>query len=955
MRPSEPPSTGGPLARTGCLLTSLSTSRCRFASVSLKRYSTKRVGEIVAGRFVDMQTRIEGLLETQDRKVTFLFGSGLSNSILPSTGDLAATFMGLLKPVFQTEVRESENGKKGPAGLYQEAAKLVALHKGDGAIASIIRDSVLSAYRGDSSQLMTPGMRTYDEDSLHASTQDTSLWDVPDGYHRFANFYRQLPPESRGKILTTNFDPFLEISLNAAGVAADPEALDFDDPPALEANRFSSTQHVIHLHGYFASHFGINTVGQLERVRLKTETYLRHLLQGHLVVVLGYGGWDDVFTRMLAQDAGYRTLANAEVLWGTYEKQEALALAIPVIGTLDGRPGFHLFLGIDAGDLFNIDTGAGPASPLAEPLPRGFTLVNQTVTARADPRAFVEGGQPTWKDAEPGAWPRLTATQTLVSHLNALGTHQIVAAAIGPVAEGKSMALKQVAREWADSNPDWHVVWREAGTSPAADEALTASLGQHPTLVVVDDAETAIPLLRTLTDLAEANAGNVVKILLSCHDRHWSTSMQFLHQRAAVVRFGQMSAQDAEDITYSWRRYGLMPAAAAGVDFNAAGALLKASRGNPRVDGNSLFGAILAVREANSLNERIGGLMRSLDGWKVSTRAETTLADVFASICLQQHFLDADQSNTRGATRQFLMQLVRGDKALLDEAVLFRLGREVALTYAGDRVFARHPAIAESVVRWLGETGRTKAVCEKTAEAGARLRSSGAVTPDTYDAYMLAGSLPSLELALAAGRGAMTGAPRLLEARVNYISVARRLGDPALAITFARALAPKIGSFEDRRTATRGLLTEASLLLEGEHQVGLALGAAGLALHDPVLPHLNQLKAQRGLVSLSRLAGKLAQRGDRGAADIAGTTYALLETQFGSKRFAFAHPKASFDVNLLNLSPAALGSRLESQLTPWAKNFVTEWDVPFGSFTRDEWSMRYNGRLEYKKLIEAVT
>lgn len=900
----------------------------------------------MAGRFIDLQTRLEGLREEPQRKLSFFFGSGLSNATLPSTALLADTFLALLKPAFQEEVRTSDNGRKGAPGLYQEAAKLVALHKGDLVIARVIREAVLSAYRGDTSRLEITGRPgTYDEAALHDLTMSPGLWNIPSGYRSFAKFFKSIPAEFRGRVLTTNFDPFIEMALAQAGLEAEPETLDFDNPPSVEASRFSRTEKVVHLHGYFASTFGVNTIGQLERVRPNTENYLQQLLQGHSVVVAGYGGWNDAFTRMLWRDSSYRTLTDAEVLWSTFDGNANNALDVPIIAELDGRPGFHLFVGVDAGELF---VTADTTEPLTAEvlLPRGYTSVEGVPLIASLPISFAEGAQPTWTDAANGTWPLLSPGKQLYD-LVAEGSKKLVAA-VGPIAEGKSTALKQVAWRLANETESCRVIWREAGASPAADEALGNMDFKPKTLIVIDDVESAVPLLRRLIRvLEETDIG--LRVMVACHDRHWASALRFAHGLAHVVKFGDLEEQDADAITRTWDRYNIFPESSSSQEVLAS-ALLQAAHGNPQVDGSSLFGAILAVREAATLNERIGALMRSLDAVTVSRANTITLTDVFGSICVQQHFLDAANTNAKGATRKFLSELIKGDEAVLDETVLFRLGREAALTFSGERVYARHPAIATAVVAWLEDNQRLGSVCEKTAFAGATLRQAGLVSTDDYDAYMLPGSMPTYGLAVAAGRGAMLGAPKLLEARVNYISTIRRLEQYEDALLFARGTASNLGRYRDWRTATRGLLTEAHLLLEADYEPGLGLGAAALSLHDPLLPYLKPIQAQRGLVAICRLADKLVLQGDKNAGPVLFFAHSLLIDRFGPTTLALrTNPTTPKNING-SLSGAALSTALAQAASPYARKLLKDWDLPFGPTVRGEWQLPFNNYIEYTKL-----
>ena len=83
--------------------------------------------------------------------------------------------------------------------------------------------------------------------------------------------------------------------------------------------------HVIHLHGYWYGSDILHTGRQITQERPRLKAWLGALLRNKLVVVSGYGGWDDAFTEAL-MDVVRDDTAFPEILWTFHSRQPADAL-----------------------------------------------------------------------------------------------------------------------------------------------------------------------------------------------------------------------------------------------------------------------------------------------------------------------------------------------------------------------------------------------------------------------------------------------------------------------------------------------------------------------------------------------------------------------------------------------------------------------------------------------------
>lgn len=149
-------------------------------------------------------------------------------------------------------------------------------------------------------------------------------------------------------MLTTNFDPLLEVSIRRAAGHYFRTTLHSD-------GNLSQTEgtgcHVIHLHGYWYGSDTLHTSRQLGQARPRLRASLSALLRDKLVIVCGYGGWDDIFTEALV-DVVRDDTAYPEILWTLYSPpalNDALSKRLAP-GIDRGR--ISIYAGVDCNTLF---------------------------------------------------------------------------------------------------------------------------------------------------------------------------------------------------------------------------------------------------------------------------------------------------------------------------------------------------------------------------------------------------------------------------------------------------------------------------------------------------------------------------------------------------------------------------------------------------------------------------
>lgn len=261
-----------------------------------------------------------GALHESRKPVAFLVGAPLSAPDARGLGGVpdVAGFVKLVRAELEAvgpgAVAELEQkAARDPAAAYQ-AAMTVLLHwRNQDAVNRVIRRAVRCA------RAPSPGEAARTDEDVEA---DLTGWSTPAGTRDLAMLLASDPVRWAGPVLTTNFDPLLSVALRKLGRGVLQVVLDGDG--ALDQARLAGggAYYIAHLHGYWLGNATLHTPGQLAGNRPRLKASLRRLLENRTLAVVAYGGWDDVFTRALA-DVVADDAAALDVLWAFYENDEA--------------------------------------------------------------------------------------------------------------------------------------------------------------------------------------------------------------------------------------------------------------------------------------------------------------------------------------------------------------------------------------------------------------------------------------------------------------------------------------------------------------------------------------------------------------------------------------------------------------------------------------------------------
>lgn len=126
-----------------------------------------------------------------------------------------------------------------------------------------------------------------------------SLLGVQPGKRRESNSFRSNAAFSR-LIFTTNFDPFLQVALQAVNrlyFMSDTPELGMTDEVLDDQ---SDAIHLVYVHGSIHRRSQAATEGSIQSLK-KNAQILEQVLKRHGVIVLGYKGWDDAIVEALAK------------------------------------------------------------------------------------------------------------------------------------------------------------------------------------------------------------------------------------------------------------------------------------------------------------------------------------------------------------------------------------------------------------------------------------------------------------------------------------------------------------------------------------------------------------------------------------------------------------------------------------------------------------------------------
>lgn len=271
---------------------------------------------------------IARILNAGERQIIFLLGSALTmqsdpgHSGMPDVKGIAlrleAALAGKGGSDFDDAVaRAKSSGTTKDFGVAYRKGFDAMLRRGGGqdAVDRIIREAVLEAHNPLDEEQRDRVLR-----SRHVDHEKScrALLNAPDGWRPLrpsvAALGEILHQDSTRLVLTTNFDPLIEVAVKHAGGSVRRTILTQDGD---FGQHDGDGTHVVYVHGYWFGADTLHTDRLLKRERSQLTATLRRWIEPALLVVLGYGGWDDVLMHSL-QTLAADGAARPDIVWGFY-------------------------------------------------------------------------------------------------------------------------------------------------------------------------------------------------------------------------------------------------------------------------------------------------------------------------------------------------------------------------------------------------------------------------------------------------------------------------------------------------------------------------------------------------------------------------------------------------------------------------------------------------------------
>lgn len=199
-----------------------------------------------------------------------------------------------------------------PENHYQAAFRFLHRTRDQDLANAIIRRAVLAARRRSARFPDTPRDVT-DLELLQRIEDDDDGWHLPDAAAALGRVLAHQASGTKPVVLTSNFDPLVTVAIRRAGGQAYSTALAADGSLAGIAGAGAM---VVHFHGHWFRTDTLHTQAQLGQDRPRLGASLGQLLADRTLVVIGYSGWDDVFTTALVSLV--RAGATLKVAWAFY-------------------------------------------------------------------------------------------------------------------------------------------------------------------------------------------------------------------------------------------------------------------------------------------------------------------------------------------------------------------------------------------------------------------------------------------------------------------------------------------------------------------------------------------------------------------------------------------------------------------------------------------------------------
>lgn len=259
----------------------------------------------------DWRARFEGCFKTK-RPIVFVVGSGLSKSVW--------SVQRVVDHIREEFGIATDGGS--PAEKYRYALEKLGVRSPDD-VDRVIRRAVLAATNlGEGSKEAAVILDESPDQYVRecgALERRVDCWSIPLGIKGLVLAIKRIIEKNPSKpvvVITTNFDPLIEVALASNEVAFDTRSLVANQYPECGANPVQ----IWHIHGTWWD-TTLHSAMALGGARAGLKDAILACLEGAEVMVLGYGGWTDVIFETAVEMLEEKKFRSAPTIaWAFYEQ-----------------------------------------------------------------------------------------------------------------------------------------------------------------------------------------------------------------------------------------------------------------------------------------------------------------------------------------------------------------------------------------------------------------------------------------------------------------------------------------------------------------------------------------------------------------------------------------------------------------------------------------------------------
>ncbi|WP_147200390.1 SIR2 family protein [Pantoea sp. CCBC3-3-1] len=239
----------------------------------------------------------------KEKKISFVFGSPFTMPDEPG-GPGVPDVNGIIK-IIEKRMRElnsfddyQENTQAThPAEKYQKSFEYICGWHDQEVANSIIEEAVITGCSNDNGETLN----------------------YPNSINDFAKFIKneKIKPQA---IITTNFDPLIQACFDKNGIKYNYYVLDDEGFIQRPQGTNSEVIDIYHIHGFWRDSDTLHTISQLTHERSHLSDSLKEIIGDSTLLVLGYGGWDDIFTESLKSVFETKKI-NGDIILSFYESE----------------------------------------------------------------------------------------------------------------------------------------------------------------------------------------------------------------------------------------------------------------------------------------------------------------------------------------------------------------------------------------------------------------------------------------------------------------------------------------------------------------------------------------------------------------------------------------------------------------------------------------------------------